>query len=96
MYKSTKIDKAPDNNIEKNESHKIYALMARISLNVEIPRRNFGDSLQLTNWILESGVTCHMTSEFSDSYRGHWWKQINTLKLQMFISSHQNKQGKSK
>ena len=27
---------------------------------------NFGDSLQLTNWFLDSGATCHMTPEVSD------------------------------
>ena len=26
----------------------------------------FGNSLQLTNWILDSGATCHMTPEVSD------------------------------
>ena len=40
--------------------------MARMSSNIEIPRRNFGDSSQLTNLILDSGATCHMTPEISD------------------------------
>ena len=26
----------------------------------------YGDSLQLTNWVLDSGATCHMTPEVSD------------------------------
>ena len=26
----------------------------------------YGDSLQLTNWILDSGATCHMKPEVSD------------------------------
>ena len=26
----------------------------------------YGDSLQLTNWILNSGATCHMTPEVTD------------------------------
>ena len=34
--------------------------MAHMYSNVEIPRRYFGDSSQLTNWILDSGATCHM------------------------------------
>ena len=34
--------------------------MARVSTNAEIPRRNDGDSSQLTNWIIDSGATCHM------------------------------------
>ena len=31
-----------------------------MSGNYEGPSRNFGDSSQLTNWILDSGTTCHM------------------------------------
>ena len=38
--------------------------------NVEIPRRDFGDSLQLTNWTLYSGVMCHMTPDISDFVPG--------------------------
>ena len=37
-----------------------------MSLNLELPRRYFADSSQLTNWILGSGATCHMTPEISD------------------------------
>ena len=32
--------------------------------------RDFGDSSQLTNWILDSGETCHMTSQVSDFIPG--------------------------
>ena len=31
---------------------------------------NFGDSLQLTNWILDSGATCHTTPHVSDFIQG--------------------------
>ena len=34
-----------------------------MSYNAESNRRNYGDILQLTNWILDSGETCHMTPE---------------------------------
>ena len=34
--------------------------MARMSGNTKSYRRDFGDSLQLTNWILDSGATCYM------------------------------------
>ena len=27
--------------------------------------RDFGDSSQLTNWIIDSGVTCHITPQVS-------------------------------
>ena len=40
--------------------------MARMSGNEECHSGNFGDSSQLTNWILDSGATCHMTPEVSD------------------------------
>ena len=39
--------------------------MARMSSNNERSSENYGDSLQLTNWILDSGATCHMTPEVS-------------------------------
>ena len=44
--------------------------MAPISDNGEFPSRNFGDSLQLTNWILYSGTLCNMTPEASDFIPG--------------------------
>ena len=50
----------------KKSDQKIYASMARMYVNDEFPSENFGDSLQLINWILDSGETCHMTPEFSD------------------------------
>ena len=30
----------------------------------------YGDSWKLTNWILDSGATCHMTPEVSDFIPG--------------------------
>ena len=50
---------------ENNSDQRIYASMARISGNDECPSGNFGDSSQLTNWILYSVATCHMTPEVS-------------------------------
>ena len=40
--------------------------MAGMSGNDECPSENCGDSSQSTNWILDSGTTCHMTPEVSD------------------------------
>ena len=51
---------ACDNN-ENNSDQKIYASMARMSGNDECPSRDFGDSSQLTNCILDSRATCPMT-----------------------------------
>ena len=39
--------------------------MACMSSDAEKPQIYFGDRLQLTNWILESSATCHMTPEIS-------------------------------
>ena len=39
--------------------------MARMSDNEKIPSRDFGDSSQLTNLILDSVSTCHMTPQVS-------------------------------
>ena len=44
--------------------------MACISFNEESPRRDFGYSSQLTNWILDSGLTFHMTSDISEFIPG--------------------------
>ena len=39
--------------------------MARISSDDERKSEKYGDSSQLTNWILGSVATCHMTPEVS-------------------------------
>ena len=59
-YRSMKINNALDNSTEKSESKKIHASMARMQSNAESTRRDFGYRSKLTNWILDSGATCHM------------------------------------
>ena len=44
--------------------------MARMSSGEKRENKNYGDSLQLTNWILDSGATCHMTPEVMDFIPG--------------------------
>ena len=44
--------------------------MAQMSSNCERSSEKYGDSLQLTNWIIYSGATCHMTLEVSDFIPG--------------------------
>ena len=44
--------------------------MVRMSGNDEYLSGNFGDISQLTNWILDSGATCHMTPQVSDFIPG--------------------------
>ena len=53
-------DRACDNR-KNNNDQKMYASMARMSGNDKCPGESFGDSLQLTNCILDSEATCHMT-----------------------------------
>ena len=44
--------------------------MARMYGNGKISSRDFGDILQFTNWILDSGATCHITHQVSDFIPG--------------------------
>ena len=44
--------------------------MAQMFSNEELSSDKYGDSLKLTNWILDSGSTCHMTPEVSDFIPG--------------------------
>ena len=57
-------------NDENNNNQKIYAYMSGMSGNDKFTGRNFGDSSQLTNWILDPGATCHMAPEASDFIPG--------------------------
>ena len=49
---------------------KVYASMARMSSDDKRENRDYGDSSQLTNWIFDSGATCHMTTEVTDFIPG--------------------------
>ena len=44
--------------------------MAYISNNDKSPGIYLGDILQLTNWVLDSGSTCHITPQVSDFIQG--------------------------
>ena len=44
--------------------------MSQMSGDDEIPSRDFGDSSLLTNLILDSGETCHMTPQVSNFMPG--------------------------
>ena len=58
-----KKDKTLENSTDQSESQKICVSMAHICSNAEIPRRDLGDSSQLTYCILDSGRICHMTPD---------------------------------
>ena len=58
------------NNDENNDDHKIYASTERMYSNDECSSEEYGDSSQLTNLILDSVATCHMTPEVSYSIPG--------------------------
>ena len=57
-------------NGDNDNDQKIYASMAWMSDNDEITSRDFGDSSQLTNWIWDSGATCHIPPQVSDFIPG--------------------------
>ena len=69
-YRSKKMDKTLENIIDESDSQRISTSMACMSSNVKISRINYGDSSQLTNLILESSLTCHMTPDISDFIPG--------------------------
>ena len=64
-----KVNRACKNGENKND-HKIYASIAQMSSDDERKSEKYGDSSQFTNWILDSGATCHMTPEVQDFIPG--------------------------
>ena len=62
-------NRACDNGEDDND-HKIYASMERMSSDDELKSGEYGDSLQLTNWILDSGATRHVMPEVTDFVTG--------------------------
>ena len=93
-YRSKKIDQTSKKSKYKIKLQKIYESMACMSFNVEFPRRNYGYSLQLNNWILDSCATCHMTPEISDFILGSLVETDNCIKVadvKFFIAKKQYK-----
>ena len=79
------------NSCKNDDDHKIYASMARMSSDDELKSGKYCDSLQFTNWILDSGATCHVTPEVSDFILGSLEDTENSLKLRTDITSRQNR-----
>ena len=69
VYFNEKNNCACDNGEDEND-HKIYTSMARMSSDDERKSKEYCDSSQLTNWILDSGATFHMTPEVTDFIPG--------------------------
>ena len=62
-------NRACDNSDDDNDL-KVYTYMAHMYSDDERESKDYGDSSQLTNWIFDSGATCHMTSEVTDFIPG--------------------------
>ena len=57
-------------NRDDDDELKVYASMARMYNDDVRENKDYGNSSQLTNWILDSGATCHMTPEVTDFIPG--------------------------
>ena len=79
---------------KNNSDQNIHESMASMSGNDECPGGNFGDSSQLTNWVLDSGATLHMKLEVSDFIPGSLEDMDKKLKLRTDITSQQKKKDK--
>ena len=55
---------------QNNIDQKIYSYMACMSGNDKYPSESVGDSFQYTNWILDSGATCHILPVILDIIPG--------------------------
>ena len=64
--------------------------MACMSIDEERKSEKYGDSSQLTSWILDPGVTFHMTPEVLGFLQGTLENKKNTLKLRTDITSWRN------
>ena len=65
--------------------------MERMSGNDECPSGNCGDFLQSTNWILDSGATCHMTPQVLGFIPGLLEDTDKILRLQTYIISQKKR-----
>ena len=83
--------KEPENG-DKYNYQKIYASMAQMYGNYKSSSTDFGDISKLTNWILDSGATCHMKPQLSDFIPGLLEDTDKfILKLRMDMTSRRSK-----
>ena len=65
-----------------------------MSSNDKSYNRYFGENFQLTNWILDSGATFHMTPQVTKLILGLLEETDKILKLRMEITSRRGKKDK--
>ena len=70
--------------------------MAHMSVIEKSYCRDFGDSCKLTNWILDSGETYHMTPQVSGFIPGSLEDTDKDMKLRMDMTSQRIRKYKSK
>ena len=59
-----------EDNSNNDDDLKVYAYMEQIYNDDVRENKDYGNSSQLTNWILDSGATCHITPEVMYSIPG--------------------------
>ena len=69
-FKDKEKGNSAKDNSDNEDDLKVYASMARMSNDDVSKSKDYGNSSQLTNWILDSGATCHMTPEVTDFFPG--------------------------
>ena len=57
-------------NSDDDNNLKVYASLAQMSSDDKRESKDYGNSSQLTNWILDPGAMCHMTPEVTDFIPG--------------------------
>ena len=68
-------------NSDDDDDLKVYASTARMSNDDKRENKDYGDSSQLTNWVLDSGATCHMTPEVTDFIPGSLQDTDNCIEV---------------
>ena len=68
--KSKEKGNSTKDNSDDDDDFRVYASMARMSNDDVRENKDYGNSSQLNNWILDSGATCHMTPEVTNFIPG--------------------------
>ena len=90
-FKDKERGNSANDNSDDDDDLKVYASMAQMSNDDLSKNKYYGDSSQLTNWILDSGAICHMTPEVTDFIPGSLEDTDKFIELQTDTTSPQNK-----